>query len=573
MRPFVFCVLLALSCFSVNAQSSDYFGMISEDTLVAGEPNDVFLNVGYFDPSSLFIFISPAEPIFDGLCLNCNDTIKVTDYTIVNDTLLQATIIPPYGIYPGRFRLEIYNGIYYNQDENLWIVSKPYLVNTPDDVQVCRGEPVSVNLKFNQSNILNYDWYLGDDPLTEIAGSSLEIPSVTVSDTGTYTCIVSNDYGSITVEFNVDVYSFPVQTGTPSGPTALCQASDATMYSLPDNELIQDYTWRIQPDTAGTLNQDGSSLSVTWNEHFYGTAELFAETQLEQCGGENSDTLQVWITGPQYEPEICIVGKDEETGKYMVVWNKLDDASIVAYNIYRESNQTGVYLELGTRQTGDLSVFVDETSSPEVFSHSYRISYTDTCGNESEMSVPHNTIHLTANDGTGGENNLSWSPYTGFAFLTYDLYRGTDRNDLALFAQINSNVTSYSDFDPPAGRVYYQVVVERDGQCTPTKKALDYNRSSSNIAATGALGVEDETMPPVQVYPNPATGSFTVSLPGGSGLMGTMQIISMTGQQVGTVTLDEITKTVNTADWPEGIYTLVLNVGDRQTVQRLLILR
>lgn len=573
MHPFFISAMLACTCLSVHAQSNDFFFVISEDTLVAGEANEVLLAIAFDDPSSLFISIMPSENFDRDLCQYCNDTVKVKDFTILNDTLLQATITPPYGIYPGDYRLEAYSDLGYVWNNNLWIVSKPYIVNTPEDVQVCRYEPVSLNIDLYQPAELTYEWYLGDKRLPGITGANLEIPSLTVADTGTYTCQVSNDYGSIAVDFDVDIYAFPVRAGTPEGVTALCQGSGAKEYSLPDNELVMDYTWKIQPDTAGTLNQDGSSVSVTWNENFYGAAGLFAETQLEQCGGENSDTLQIHMTGPQYVPEICIVGNDETSGKYMVVWNKLEDASIVAYNIYRESNQTGVYLELGTQAASGFSVFVDETSSPEVFPHSYRISYTDTCGNESDMSTPHNTIHLSANVGTGGENNLNWSPYTGFAFLTYDVYRGTSKNDLVRLAQINSNVTSYSDFDPPGGKVYYQVVVERDGDCAPTKKALDYNRTSSNIAESGTLDLENTKLFPVQVFPNPANGAFTISFPEQVDLLGTMEIISMTGQRVATVVLNGRTKTILTEDWPEGVYTLLLNNGDSQMVQRLVILR
>jgi len=572
MHPFLISAILTCTCLLLQAQDN-YFSLISEDTLVAGEANEVFLNLAYNDPSSIIINIMPSEYFNRELCPACNDTVKVTEFTIVNDTLLQATIIPPYGIYPGAYMIEAYADYGYKWDNKLWIASRPYLDEQPADFLVCRGEAVSTNIKMFEPAELTYEWYLGDQLLPEMTGNILELASVTAADTGTYWCLVSNDVGSLTVDFNIDMYAFPALTGTPSGPTALCQGSDPTAYSLPGNELIIDYTWKIHPDTAGILNQDKASVSVTWNENFYGTAELFAETQLEQCSGENSDTLEVWMTGPQFVPEICIVGNDEASGKYMVVWNKLDDASIVAYNIYRESNQAGIYLELGTQPADEFSVFVDETSSPEVFSHSYRISYTDTCGNESEMSTPHKTIHLSANVGTGGENNLNWSPYTGIAFLTYDIYRGTSRSDLTLLAQINSNITSYSDFDPPSGMVYYQVVVERDGQCAPTKKALDYNQASSNIAESGTIDVENTILHPVRVYPNPSKGSFTVSLPGQSNLAGFMEISNMSGQLVRTVALEGTSKTVDTDDWPVGVYTLKISHGDRQIVQRLLILK
>lgn len=110
----------------------------------------------------------------------------------------------------------------------------------------------------------------------------------------------------------------------------------------------------------------------------------------------------------------------------------------------------------------------------------------DTCGVESALSKPHKSMHVTANLGTSGENNLIWSHYVGFPFSSYYIYRGTSPSNLQQLGTIQSNLNSYTDLAPPSGVVFYRVTVVKEDSCFPAKfrgvtSSGPYSQSLSNL--------------------------------------------------------------------------------------------
>lgn len=526
--------LAALLCFflsNVSAQES-YF-IVSKDTLIADEMNEFLINVGYYSSADqLLFYITPTEYIDRNLCSDCNeDTINITTIVPYNDTIVSVSVLVPYGTYPERYKMEYYDsGIPQNGflTDWLFIVSRPYLTEQPEDHTVCLGTDIIVDLKLYAPNENLYQWYLNDILLEGFNTKSMNLLDIGNDKLGEYVCIISNETGADTVEFSVSTYQYPEDIGTPEGLLSKCMGSDISVYLLPEENLIKNYNWVLLPDTAATLTMDGNSVSVQWNENFVGEAQLFAEISLEHCQGNNSDTAVIKVSGPEISPEICIVGMDEDEEKYRIVWNEINDESIVQYNIYRESNIAGEYLGLGVVPVGEFSVFLDESSSPSIISHSYAISYTDTCGNESELSLIHSTIHLSSNVGTSGENNLIWTPYIGFPFLSYDIYRGSNPEEMTLLQQVNSNVTSFTDFDAPSGNVYYQIVVSRDGQCNPSKKSTEYSLSKSNITDF-ISDIEDLSFfDHASIYPNPVQTILNIHL--NIDFYGSCELLDITGR-------------------------------------------
>ena len=81
----------------------------------------------------------------------------------------------------------------------------------------------------------------------------------------------------------------------------------------------------------------------------------------------------------------------------------------------------------------------------------------------------------------------------------------------------------------------------------------------------------NDKSPSVMVYPNPASGSFTVNYPAEvSG--GMLQLIDMSGKTALTMTLTKTNmETINTGGLNEGIYILMVGKGDKQHTQRIVI--
>lgn len=184
--------------------------------------------------------------------------------------------------------------------------------------------------------------------------------------------------------------------------------------------------------------------------------------------------------------EICMVTVDTPTNYNYIVWERPISGLIDSYFIYKETTKANVYMKIGSVPYNDLSVFIDSNSNPAKSSDRYKISLLKSNGKESPLSSPHKTMHVTASQGTSGENNLIWSHYQGYSFSSYYIYRGTNADNLQVLDSIQSNMNSYTDLAPPPGVVYYRVTIAKLDTCAPAvlrgiTASGPYSQSLSNL--------------------------------------------------------------------------------------------
>ncbi|MBW8048924.1 MAG: PKD domain-containing protein [Cytophagales bacterium] len=268
---------------------------------------------------------------------------------------------------------------------------------------------------------------------------------------------------------------------------------------------------------AANVNGGTSPYSYTWStlditQTISGQPEGVYSVTVSDANGcpaiTDSVTVGLTVTGQ----DICLVSLDSATNKYLVVWEKT--AGPNSYNIYRESAITGVYDSIGNVPYASLSTFVDAGSSPATKSDLYKISAVDLCNNKSAKSAHHRTMHLNVNLGIG-VINLGWDNYQGFSFGSYIIWRG-DSTGINPLDTISTSFNTYTDTLPPAGdSLYYQIEVIHPTGCTPAlAKVLTYNSAKSNVSnrllPTG-ITEGGTSLRPVQVYPNPNRGVFTLS--------------------------------------------------------------
>ncbi|MCD6566178.1 MAG: PKD domain-containing protein [Bacteroidales bacterium] len=218
---------------------------------------------------------------------------------------------------------------------------------------------------------------------------------------------------------------------------------------------------------------------------------------------------------PTPKNQICLVTVDSVTQTNLVVWEKpAVQGGIESYNIYKESSQAGVYFLIGNQIYADPSEFNDIISDPKVRSWRYKLSVVDACGNESDLSEPHKTMHLTQNVGLNNTVNLIWDHYEGFDFSTYEIYRYSSVSGWEKLDGIASDLTSYTDLTPPSSGLYYYVVkVVRPSSCTSTRKVGTHNSSRSNRTTDQTTGIKSVAgnMSNLGIYPNPSNGVFTLT--------------------------------------------------------------
>jgi hypothetical protein len=299
-------------------------------------------------------------------------------------------------------------------------------------------------------------------------------------------------------------------------PTGQVLTNSGTYVEVIPNHLGCDSTITINftkySSVTNSVTVNTCFLPYTWNSQSYNSYGSYSQT-LQTIDGCDSLVNLDLAYFPIWDNNICIVGLDQTTGKNKVVWEKEQTQVISGYNVYRENSQTGSFDLIGSTNYSDSSLFLDATANPIQQAYRYQITYVDTCGNESSAGSPHKTMHLTINQGVGTIWNLIWTPYSGISYPSYNIYRGTNPSNMTLLATVASNIISYTDANAPSGFIYYQIEIVGPN-CNPTKS--NYNNSRSNVSTNDPsyLGVNEEMMSPISIYPNPASNLININYNG-----------------------------------------------------------
>jgi hypothetical protein len=226
---------------------------------------------------------------------------------------------------------------------------------------------------------------------------------------------------------------------------------------------------------------------------------------------------------------ICVVTVDSLLNVNKLIWVKPSGATNISYyKIYRETNAFNVFLLVDTVHFSSPSEFVDVVADPAVRSWRYKISAVSTCGQESDLSIPHKTIHLMTNLGLSNNVNLSWDNYNGFSYPSFVIDRFHNSTGWQTIATLPSNLNSYTDNFAPNGNVIYSVWIDAPF-CDPSRVGV--NTSRSNIKNQGLMnGIEELGKELVRLYPNPA--HETIRILGLTGNINRMEVFDIFGKQV-----------------------------------------
>ncbi|MFH1321231.1 MAG: T9SS type A sorting domain-containing protein [Bacteroidota bacterium] len=212
---------------------------------------------------------------------------------------------------------------------------------------------------------------------------------------------------------------------------------------------------------------------------------------------------------------ICLVTVDSATStRNEIVWGKPLVTYVDSFRIYR--NITNTYTYIGSVPYDTLSVFIDTTIgiNPQITSYRYKISLIDSCGNESELSDYHETIHLTVYQGSPPKINLVWDNYEGIPFAFYYILRDSMGTHVwEVIDSVDLANTTYTDLDPPSDPRYVIQVVHPDG-CTATKEK-NYNSSLSNRSTAISAPLLSTIVTVHDAGQDSCNGSATVSVTGG----------------------------------------------------------
>ena len=401
------------------------------------------------------------------------------------------------------------------------VKSKPVILYESESGELCQGDPLVMEINGAGTLPLFFKWKKDGELIPLQNKQRLIVPVTNQEHNGTYMAFLANQCGvDSTSEMNILIHPLPVvNLGRDS---ALCANSDFVL----DPGEFYSYLWN---DFTADRYKDV--------DH---TGEYFVRVVDDNGCEAHSDTVNMQVNVPFADQSICIVTVDQEAGKNLIAWNRIEGVGVTSYNIYKLFGSN--FVPIGNVPIGDITQFIDYSSSPDAIAARYAISVVDTCGNESEYSNYHQTIHLGASEGiTPNTVVLDWTDYLDEGGIIqpewYYIFRGDDPENMLLHDSVSSTFTEWNDLDPGNSR-YYQVGIKPGSPCNPDdvigKKAGSgpFVHSLSNLEDNRLqTGLSEFNQAGVSIYPNPAVSTIHVEITANIELPVTVSIIDMTGRQ------------------------------------------
>ncbi|MBO6051218.1 MAG: leucine-rich repeat protein [Bacteroidales bacterium] len=269
------------------------------------------------------------------------------------------------------------------------------------------------------------------------------------------------------------------------------------------------------------------------------------------------DTLLTAIFTPIVVPSLCMVSVENEHN--VLLWEK--DQPVSSYNIYREEIASNSYELQAIIPYDSLSTWTDVSSSPRENSYRYRISATDVYGHEDDMSDVHSTMHLTINQETDGQWNLSWTEYEGTDYSNCIIYRGTDASNLQQIDEIPFGTTTYTDMTAPEGDVYYQVGILLSTPCNPTK---NNHIALSNLATNSTVSIYENDVDDIKVFTH--RGKLIVN---NVSDIKDVQLYDITGKLLQTIDVNGNNVVINISNFASGIYIVRVNAENGSVTRKV----
>ncbi|MDA8661737.1 T9SS type A sorting domain-containing protein [Schleiferiaceae bacterium] len=359
--------------------------------------------------------------------------------------------------------------------------------------------------------------------------------------------------------------------------------------SISITATVYDASCPQTPDGFIDVTATGGSGSLMYNWSTTDTTEdltaaygYYTVTVTDAKGCMDSATFLIDAPFPYNDEELCVVTVDT-TGVNLVVWEKTPSQRTADYIILRENAATQ-YVSVGNNTYLNMSTWADQNSNPAVQPYRYKLVLQDSCGNYSDTSDYHATIHLQASQGVAqNEVNLQWTAYEGKQVQTYYIYRWLSPINRVLVDSVSSNVYTYTDIYPVTTTItalLYEVGAKFvNGGCSPsTGKQSSYANSMSNVldwGQDGGLPIGTEEWVDVvlgndlDIYPNPTLGSLNLELKGAWEEQEDIQIkvTDMTGRILAyRITQGASTVRFDFEELPAGVYFLNIITGEGRTI-------
>ena len=292
-------------------------------------------------------------------------------------------------------------------------------------------------------------------------------------------------------------------------------------------------------------------------------------TLVDGSGIEDTDIQTVTVTLQVDVADVCYVSSDQTQVNNNRVFITNDPTNsglnVEYYEVLREA-PSGNYETIGFINPPEVS-FLDTDSDNNTQAYRYKIQTTDVCGANYPETPYHKTILLQSGIAADNSINLSWTPYIGLDFSTYNVYKNTNGTGYELLTSLAASNTTYNDTAANVIDNFYEYYIAIEAPDCNTAPLMSEFIKSNLEYINPNLGISDLNYleESISLFPNPTNSQVQINTSNDIDII-RVELYNVLGQQINIATKS----TIEMSYLPSGLYYLQIST-DLGTVTKTII--
>jgi gliding motility-associated-like protein len=291
---------------------------------------------------------------------------------------------------------------------------------------VCAGNGVNFSLRGGANS--SYVWTVNGAPQSGVTGETFSYQAATagIYTIGAQETNATNCTGPVIVT-TLTVNPTPGTLSLSSSNVICAEDAGSVTLTVAGGLPGSTYQWTASSNGAVLSGQGTNSVTVSLDSTQASASLSVIETTDLGCPG-TSQLLTVQLDGTTQEASFATTDFADPTRVAVSVVGTTTGITTTGTVQRRVLNSTGAYTDVSTvtLPIAATALVNDPSASPNTEAYEYRLKVAPSCGQE-RISTLATTMLLTAT-GTEGSGNvkLTWNPYVGTAFASYEVLRKLD---------------------------------------------------------------------------------------------------------------------------------------------------